>query len=99
MMGCYDTFIDGEEAVQCKAFNDTDLRTFGIGEEVPEAIGQNMTVALPSYEPIRFIVIKKGKFVRLTNLLKKTLPPYVSKWGDYLSREDVKAGNVGGLNF
>jgi hypothetical protein len=90
-VGCYDTFIGKRgKSVQCKAFNDEDLRCFHIGDILPEANGKSLTVCLPDYEGSAYIVIVDGKFLKLTNKFSETVSPYLSKWGDPVSDEEAK---------
>jgi len=90
-MGCYDTFTDKDLSVQCKAFNNTELRVFSVGDIIPEAGLKNVTVTSP--ENI-YIVIEKGKFTRLTENFDETAPPYMNKWGTPLDFAEASGLNL-----
>lgn len=95
-MGVFDSFIEmnvycEETVVQCKAYEPF-LNEYYVGDKVPKIDGfaDTYTIVLPSYEERRFILIKKQKFVGLTNELKKTWPPYISKHAERMTKKEVK---------
>ena len=91
-MCCYDTFIDKKGTiVQCKALkHHENMNVYRIGYIIPDANYKNMTICLPSHESKKFIVIVNGVFIRLTNVFKLTIAPYISKWNDKLTEEEAK---------
>jgi len=99
-MGLYDTLIYGKNAVQVKCLG-SNMLWYEPGEKVPPIHyyeGYEMwpepeqvdtyTIILPTYEPLRYVLIKNRVYVKLTNEPKETHPPYISKWGTPLSDID-----------
>jgi len=94
-MGVFDTLVDGDESVQVKCFA-SNLRTFHVGDIIIDSPYDDMTIVCPDYsdysgESKIFALLKDGKFFKLTRDPEETYPPYVDKWGGYLSSaEDFK---------
>lgn len=95
-MGLFDSFIETNvycetTVVQCKAY-DPFLNEYYVGDKVPKIDGfaDTYTIVLPSYEERRFILIKKQKFVGLENEMRKTWPPYISKYGEPMNKKEVE---------
>lgn len=80
-MGVYDTLIDGDRSVQVKCW-DSKLELYYKGDKVPPIADMDTyTIILPSYCCVRFALIVKGTFKGLTNEVKNTWEPYITKWG------------------
>ncbi len=80
-MGVYDILVDGDRSVQVKCWSDLSLKKILVGEEVPTWNDHDTyTIILPSYDA-KFALVVNGVFKGLTNQVKNTFEPYVTKWG------------------
>jgi len=86
-LGLYDQLIYRKKVVQVKCF-DCVLDTLRPGDLVYDKwlrlYGNSFTVVLPNYEPAKYAVFIDGEFEFLTNSVKRTFAPYISKWGEKL---------------
>lgn len=74
-MGTYDTFIDGDIAIQVKVF-ENDFNTYKPGDKVP--CDGSFVIVTPN-EHYPYIIIMDGKFVGVTDCFK-----IIDKWGQEL---------------
>ena len=103
MMGSFDTLSHGGHSAQVKCFRGM-IQIYHMNERVPdlhyydsyeawpeEEQLESYTIVLPSYESMRFALIKDRTFVGFTNEVSETWKPYVAKWGEKLDKlEDFK---------
>ena len=81
-MGVYDMLTDGDRTVQVKCW-DCRMVTYHIGDKVPTwADHDTYTIVLPGFIGSGFALVVNGVFKGLTNHVKNTFEPYVTKWGE-----------------
>jgi len=96
MMGSFDTLSDGRHSIQVKCFPCM-VQIYHVGDTVPtlhlydsymewpkDEQVETYTIVLPSYEAMRFALVRDRRFVGFTNVPNETYKPYVAKWGEKL---------------
>ena len=82
-MGVYDTLVDGDRSVQVKCWSNVSCKNIFVGETVPTWNNHDTyTIILPGFVGSGFALVVNGIFKGITDQVKNTFEPYVTKWGD-----------------
>lgn len=92
-MGHFDILIDEENVVQVKLWNYRNGFMLKIkkGQFVPKL--ENMKLidyTIATYGDTKYAIIKNRRFIKLTDDVKETTSPYITKWGKLMSKEEVE---------